>query len=122
MFRCIRFTLICVAAVLFLCFALPISAQVMAVREDSQHDVSAPLVEMAVAAQKASEGDLEKAAGPAPPVAMYMGSHLPAGPGAVGQTKAFRDSAELAPATGLSFEGLGNGFPGFTVNFAAPDP
>ncbi len=94
MFRCIRFASICAAAVVFLCFVLPVSAQVMTASHDVKHDVSAPFVEMTAS--------------------LPTGPVRPNSPGPLIGT--------AAPTLGLSFDGLGVGFPGFTVNSLTANP
>src|SRR5258708_904028 len=104
----VRFTQICLPAVLILFFVLPASAQVMTVHRELRHDVSPPLAEMISATQNASPAGNKEAE----PVRL-----LPVDPGVanetdpVVQTSAFRAPGDMAPTTDFSFDGLGNGFP-----------
>src|SRR5260370_13337679 len=115
MFQRIRFASMGLIAVLILCFALPVSAQVMTVRTTLKNDVSPPLSEMVTtaataAAQKAPEADVEKEAEPVrvvpKPMASPTGTDAPTGADSVVQTSAYQPPAALAPTVGLQFDGL----------------
>src|SRR5260370_6435675 len=110
MFQRARFAYFYLPAVLLLYFALPVSAQVMTVRQTLQNDVSAPLSEMAAVARKAPEADVQKEAEPLRLVPKAVGSNSATGPDPSLQSSAYQPPAELAPTLGLSFDGLGQGF------------
>src|SRR5258708_7864474 len=104
-------------AILFFCFALPVSAQIMEVRHALHHDVSPALRDMPPAIP---EGELTREAEPwrmipVPP------SKPATDPDPVHQSVAGLAPVELSPTIGLSFDGLGNGTTGFSVCCAPPD-
>src|ERR1700682_6236327 len=134
MFQRIRFAFMGLIAVLILlCFALPVSAQVMTVRTTLKNDVSPSLTEMAAmaaATQKAPDAGVEKEAEPVRLVPKAMGSttatDAATGADPAVQTSAYQPPAALAPTLGLAFDGLGQGFTGFNPpsngpNAAPPD-
>jgi hypothetical protein len=124
MFQRIRFATMGLIAVLILCFALPVSAQVMTVRTTFKNDVSPRLSEMAAmaaATQKAPETDVEKEAEPVRFVPKGIGPIPATGPDTSLQTSAYQPSAELAPTLGFAFDGLGQGFNGFNPPTNAPN-
>src|SRR6266481_4163381 len=104
-------------AILFLCFALPVSAQIMEVRHALHHDVSPALRDMPVAVQ---EGETREAE-PLRLIPLPPDLKLATAPDLVHQSVAGLAPVELSPTVGLSFEGLGKGTTGFNVCCAPPD-
>src|ERR1700682_3235076 len=106
---------------LFLSIALPVSAQVMTVRRDSHHDVSAVLVDMRRVAEDKAKKHIQKEADPLRRIPLRAGPNPATGPDPVLQSNALRAPAESAPTTGFAFEGLGDSTLGFGVDGAPPD-
>jgi hypothetical protein len=121
MFRQVRFAHFYLTAVLFLSFALPSSAQVMTVRQEVHHDVSAPLAELAAMTPKEPASDIKREAEPVRTVPIPVGPIPVPDHDPTLQTSAERPPVESAPSFGFSFEGQGTGFPGYSVNVAPPD-
>src|SRR5215469_3372843 len=104
--------LLCVALPLF---ALPLLAQgPTTVRRNVHHDVSPPLSEMI---KHAPPPSLERR--PVEPL-----KRIPLPPGLMGQEDPVIQVSTVnppTPPTTMSFEGLGNGFSGFSITSAPPD-
>ena len=105
----------CLIACLILCSCLPVFAQsTMTVRHQMHHDVSAPLIELMKNA-------------PPPSLTKHEAEPLRRIPLPPGLTQGEEDTVlqrtmvPFTPTIGASFEGLGTGQYGFTVNSAPPD-
>ena len=105
----------CLIACLILCSCLPVFAQsTMTVRHQMHHDVSAPLLELMKNA-------------PPPSLTKHEAEPLRRIPLPPGLTQGEEDTVlqrtmvPFTPTIGASFEGLGTGQYGFTVNSAPPD-
>src|SRR5437016_5037670 len=108
------------AAILFLCFAFPVSAQILTVHHAVHQDVSPAMRDLPTINQ-------------VPPTFMQHEAEplrrIPLPPRLKPASEpdlALQQTAPLAPATqaptaGLGFDGLGNASLGFTVNSAPPD-
>jgi len=92
---------------------------VMTLRHDVHHDVSPRLDEMI--AHHVSPPAGPKEAEPLRRIPLPPGMNTAGGADPVHQRTAALAPAGLAPTVNLGFDGLGNGFSGFTVNAAPPD-
>ena len=117
---------LCVSLLVALCFilAVPLSAQVMIVRENSNQSVSPALRELPVVGVSASF-QVPKEAEPARRIPLPDGLKPVDEPDPVRQTAVMQPTADqpqlLAPTLLNQFEGLGTGTQGFSVLGAPPD-
>ncbi len=127
MFQRTRFpawVFLCVAGLVLL-FALPVVAQIQAVRSNVNNDVSRPLRDlMAEAAASPATGPVQHEAEKLRRIPLPAGLQR-AGEGFAGdaamQISPVPALQAFAPAVNSSFDGLGNASLGFTVNSAPPD-
>ncbi len=108
------------AAMLLLSFALPVSAQIMTVHHSVHNDVS-PAVRDLPVIQSGPAVAGKREAEPLRRIPLPPGLKPESEPDLALQHTAALAPAQLAPTTGLGFEGLGNASLGFTVNSAPPD-
>src|SRR5258708_24040874 len=101
------------------CFALPATAQILIVNQDVDHYTSIALRDMPLAANSAAVPMREVE--PARSIPLPSGLKAANGPDAALQTSKLPTSEALLPIVGPSFDGLGQGFPGFTIPGAPPD-
>lgn len=105
----------------------PNSGPVMVVRKNLHHDVSAPLRDLAKARPHPEQPKRHEAE-EVKVISLPSGFKPANEPDPVLQDRILQSSvskvnpaANLAPVAGLNFEGLGSGFPNFTVDVAPPD-
>jgi len=94
-------------------------AQAPIVRNELHHDVSRPLRELAANPPTSAPGPHE--ADELKMLPLPPGFKPASEPDAALQKTAVAAPTELAPTVGLNFEGLGTGFPNYSVNVAPPD-
>ena len=106
-------------AILCLCLASPVSAQIMTVRQNVHHDVSPAVRDLPTITSHTLRPPHE--AEPARRIPMPANLKAASEPDTVLQRTVALAPTLHAPTTGLNFEGLGNGSLGFTPNAAPPD-
>jgi uncharacterized repeat protein (TIGR01451 family) len=111
------------SSLLFACFVLPAFGQIRSTFTDVQHDVSRPLRDLV----KTPPAPFQMASQKAPATARV--APLPEGfkppdvqDPVLQETTPGNPAAVATPVAGLNFEGLGQGFAGFTVLGAPADP
>ncbi len=112
------------AAILFLCFAFPVSAQItpiLKVNHAVHHDVSPALRDLPTINQNAPTLVLQHEAEPLRRIPLPPGLKPESEPDLALQHTAALAPTLQAPTQGLGFDGLGNASLGFTVNSAPPD-
>src|SRR5579859_4514333 len=112
------------AAILFLCFAFPVSAQItpiLKVNHAVHHDVSPALRDLPTINQNAPTLVLQHEAEPLRRIPLPPGLKPESEPDLALQHTAALAPTLQAPTQGLGFDGLGNASLGFTVSSAPPD-
>jgi uncharacterized membrane protein len=109
------------AAILFLCFAFPVSAQIMTVHHAVHQSVSPAVRDLPTINQSAPTLVLQHEAEPLRRIPLPPGLKPESEPDMALQHTAALAPTLQAPTAGLGFEGLGNASLGFTVNSAPPD-
>ncbi len=90
------------------------------VRSNVHHDVSLPLRDL-LRMQNALAPSSQEEAEPLRLIPVPSGLKPATDPDPVLQPVTRAADSALAPTAGLAFDGLGNGFPGFTLQFSPPD-
>jgi len=109
------------AAILFFCFAFPVSAQIITVHHAVHHDVSPAMRDLPTLDQNAPTLAVQHEAEPLRRIPLPPGLKPANEPDMALQHTGPLAPASLAPTAGLGFDGLGNASLGFTVNSAPPD-
>jgi len=108
------------SGLLVACFVFPASAQIQSTFTDVRHDVSQPLRDLAKTASTQLPSRQTKAVQPTPLVEGFKPASIQ--DSVLQQVTGGNSASVTILAAGLNFEGLGEGFAGFSVESAPADP